>query len=183
MTDECNVTQRLAAWEESRRDFDLPDWESLPQLGLYMDQVILLLRQYLGPLSRGEEDKPITASIINNYVRLKVMPPPVKKKYSQVHLASLIIICVLKQSLSISDIQRMFPSDHSEEAIRLLYGDFVRQYRKMSGAFVKQVQATEGVRAAEGKELILMTAVVSSLAKDMTQFLLQDGEKAEKPEK
>lgn len=79
MTDECNVTQRLAAWEESRRDFDLPDWESLPQLGLYMDQVILLLRQYLGPLSRGEEDKPITASIINNYVRLKVMPPPVKK--------------------------------------------------------------------------------------------------------
>ena len=70
-----------------------------------------------------------------------------------------------------------------EEAIRLLYGDFVRQYRKMSGAFVKQVQATEGVRAAEGKELILMTAVVSSLAKDMTQFLLQDGEKAEKPEK
>ena len=182
MTDECNVTQRLAAWEESR-DFDLPDWESLPQLGLYMDQVILLLRQYLGPLSRGEEDKPITASIINNYVRLKVMPPPVKKKYSQVHLASLIIICVLKQSLSISDIQRMFPSDHSEEAIRLLYGDFVRQYRKMSGAFVKQVQATEGVRAAEGKELILMTAVVSSLAKDMTQFLLQDGEKAEKPEK
>ena len=183
MTDECNVIQRLAAWEESRKDFDLPDWESLPQLGLYMDQVILLLRQYLGPLSRGEEDKPITASIINNYVRLKVMPPPVKKKYSQVHLASLIIICVLKQSLSISDIQRMFPSDHSEEAIRLLYGDFVRQYRKMSGAFVKQVQATEGVRAAEGKELILMTAVVSSLAKDMTQFLLQDGEKAEKPEK
>ena len=183
MTDECNVIQRLAAWEESRKDFDLPDWESLPQLGLYMDQVILLLRQYLGPLSRGEEDKPITASIINNYVRLKVMPPPVKKKYSQVHLASLIMICVLKQSLSISDIQRMFPSDHSEEAIRLLYGDFVRQYRKMSGAFVKQVQTTEGVRAAEGKELILMTAVVSSLAKDMTQFLLQDGEKAEKPEK
>ena len=53
----------------------------------------------------------------------------------------------------------------------------------MSRALVKQVQAPEGVRAAEGKELILMTAVVSSLAKDMTQFLLQDGEKAEKPEK
>ena len=183
MTEGKSRAERLADWDKSRREFQLPTWESLPQLGLYMDQVILLLRQYLGPLSRGEEDKPITASIINNYVRLKVMPPPVKKKYSQVHLASLIIICVLKQSLSISDIQRMFPSDHSEEAIRLLYGDFVRQYRKMSGAFVKQVQATEGVRAAEGKELILMTAVVSSLAKDMTQFLLQDGEKAEKPEK
>ena len=78
MTDASRVAERLAAWEASLKDFRLPDWESLPQLGLYMDQVILLLRQYLGPLSRSEEDKPITASIINNYVRLKVMPPPVK---------------------------------------------------------------------------------------------------------
>ena len=76
MTEEREVARRLAAWEESRKAFDLPDWESLPRLGLYMDQVILLLTQYLGPLSRGEENKPITASIINNYVRLKVMPPP-----------------------------------------------------------------------------------------------------------
>ncbi len=176
MTDERSVAQRLAAWEESRKDFDLPDWESLPQLGLYMDQVILLLTQYLGPLSRSEEDKPITASIINNYVRLKVMPAPVKKKYSRVHLASLIIICVLKQSLSISDIQKIFPQDHSEEAVRLLYGDFVRQYRKVSGAFARQVQSTADLCAAGGKELILTAAVISSLAKDMTEFLLRSEE-------
>lgn len=176
MTDERSVAQRLAAWEESRKDFDLPDWESLPQLGLYMDQVILLLTQYLGPLSRSEEDKPITASIINNYVRLKVMPAPVKKKYSRVHLASLIIICVLKQSLSISDIQKMFPRDHSEEAIQALYGDFVCQYRKVSGAFARQVQTTEDLCAAGGKELILTAAVISSLAKDMTEFLLRSEE-------
>ena len=174
MTEEREVARRLAAWEESRKAFDLPDWESLPRLGLYMDQVILLLTQYLGPLSRGEEDKPITASIINNYVRLKVMPPPVKKKYSQVHLASLIIICVLKQSLSISDIQRMFPRDHSEEAVRLLYGDFVRQYRQVSDVFARQLGAAEELRGASGKELILTSAVLSSLAKDMTEFLLQE---------
>ena len=174
MTEEREVARRLAAWEESRKAFDLPDWESLPRLGLYMDQVILLLTQYLGPLSRGEEDKPITASIINNYVRLKVMPPPVKKKYSQVHLASLIIICVLKQSLSISDIQRMFPRDHSEEAIRLLYGDFVRQYRQVSDVFARQLGAAEELQGASGKELILTSAVLSSLAKDMTEFLLQE---------
>ena len=174
--DETTTARRLAEWEASLQKFHLPDWDSLPQLGLYMDQVILLLTQYLGPLSRNEEDKPITASIINNYVRLKVMPPPVKKKYSRVHLASLIIICVLKQSLSISDIQRMFPQDHSEEAICLLYGDFVRQYRKVSGAFARQVQTTEGLCAAGGKELILTAAVISSLAKDMTEFLLRSEE-------
>ena len=174
--DERTTARRLEEWEASLQKFHLPDWDSLPQLGLYMDQVILLLTQYLGPLSRNEEDKPITASIINNYVRLKVMPPPVKKKYSRVHLASLIIICVLKQSLSISDIQRMFPQDHSEEAICLLYGDFVRQYRRVSGAFARQVQTSEGLCAAGGKELILTAAVISSLAKDMTEFLLRSEE-------
>ena len=180
--DETTTARRLAEWEASLQKFHLPDWDSLPQLGLYMDQVILLLTQYLGPLSRNEEDKPITASIINNYVRLKVMPPPVKKKYSRVHLASLIIICVLKQSLSISDIQRMFPQDHSEEAICLLYGDFVRQYRRVSGVFARQVQTSEGLCAAGGKELILTAAVISSLAKDMTEFLLRSQERAEDPE-
>lgn len=180
--DETTTARRLAEWEASLQKFHLPDWDSLPQLGLYMDQVILLLTQYLGPLSRNEEDKPITASIINNYVRLKVMPPPVKKKYSRVHLASLIIICVLKQSLSISDIQRMFPQDHSEEAICLLYGDFVRQYRRVSGAFARQVQTSEGLCAAGGKELILTAAVISSLAKDMTEFLLRSQEREEDPE-
>ena len=183
MTDGSRVAERLAAWEDSLRDFSLPDWESLPQLGLYMDQVILLLRQYLGPLSRGEEDKPITASIINNYVRLKVMPPPVKKKYSRVHLASLIIICVLKQSLSISDIQKMFPQDHSEEAVRLLYDDFVSQYRKVSCAFAKQIQTADAILAAGGRELITAAAVISSLSKDMTEFLLRNEEQPENPEK
>lgn len=182
MTEGRGMAQRLAAWEESRRGFHLPDWESLPQLGLYMDQVILLLRQYLGPLSRGEEDKPITASIINNYVRLKVMPPPVKKKYSRVHLASLIIICVLKQSLSISDIQKMFPQDHSEEAVRLLYNDFVGQYSKVFGLFIHQIQTADEALLT-GSGLITAAAVISSLSKDMTEFLLQDEDRTEKTEK
>lgn len=174
MTEGKSRAERLADWDKSRRAFQLPTWDSLPQLGLYMDQVILLLRQYLGPLSRGEEDKPITASIINNYVRLKVMPPPVKKKYSRVHLASLIIICVLKQSLSISDIQKMFPEDHSEEAIRHLYDSFVRQYQKVSDLFVKQIQTADDTFEMGGAGLVTAVAALSSLAKDMTQFLLRD---------
>ena len=183
MTEGKSRAERLADWDKSRRESQLPTWESLPQLGLYMDQVILLLRQYLGPLSRGEEDKPITASIINNYVRLKVMPPPVKKKYSRVHLASLIIICILKQSLSISDIQKMFPADHSEEAIHHLYDSFVRQYQKVSDLFVKQIQTADDTFEMGGAGLVTAVAALTSLAKDMTQFLLRDEVPEEKTEK
>ena len=166
--------------------FSLPAWEALPELELYMDQVILLLSRYLSfPLS-GEsgEDKVITASIVNNYVRMKVMPPPVKKRYSRVHLAYLIIICTLKQSLSISCIQRLLPAEHSEERARTLYTDFVRQYRA-SVAFLRELDVSGetltlgGVKefgAGGESSLVTTSAILSTLSKALTEFLLQEEE-------
>lgn len=173
MTWEPSPVQRLAAWLEDLEKFDLPDWDSLPQLDLYMDQVILLLNRYLAPMVR--EEKYVTASIINNYVRMKVMPPPVKKRYARAHLAYLIIICTLKQSLSISCIQRMLPQDQSEEAVRRLYDDFVREYRAASQAFVRYVQSPESSLLPKGGgSFTTSTAVFATLAKDLTEYLLRD---------
>lgn len=162
------VAQRLSDWAGGIERFDLPDWDSLPQLELYMDQVIILLTQYLGPLTRGGGEKTVTASIINNYVRMKVMPPPVKKKYARIHLAYLIIICVLKQSLSISCIQRMLPEDYSEEAVRQLYDDFVRQYRSVSKVFIQHVQSDGDALGSP----ITSSAIISNLSKSLTEYLL-----------
>jgi len=165
---------------ENLEDFDLPDWDSLPELDLYMDQVILLLNRYLSPMV-GEE-KYVTASIINNYVRMKVMPPPVKKRYARVHLAYLLIICTLKQSLSISCIQRMLPPEHGEEDARALYTDFVRQYRA-SVAFLRGMDVSSGKLAlggmgqlgtGSGSSLVTTSAILSTLSKALTEFLLQE---------
>lgn len=179
------AAQRLAEWLRGLEKFDLPDWDDLPQLDLYMDQVILLLTRYLAPLERGGDEKTITASIINNYVRMKVMPPPVKKRYSRVHLAYLVMICTLKQSLSISCIQRLLPEDRSEETVRALYTDFVRQYRASSG-FLRGLplgcgRVTLSCGASLSLEgdgsLVTTSAILSTLSKSLTEFLLQeDGE-------
>ena len=175
--------QRLSEWLNKLEQFDLPDWESLPQLDLYMDQVILLLTRYLSPLDRYGEEKAITASIINNYVRMKVMPPPVKKRYSRVHLAYLVIICTLKQSLSISCIQRMLPEDCSEETVRMLYEAFVRQYRSSIRFLCSlPVQGNRLTIAADGASLALegegslvtTSAILSTLSKALTEYLLQE---------
>lgn len=172
---------RLAQWMEELERFELPDWESLPQLDLYMDQVILLLTRYLPPMARDSDERTITASIINNYVRMKVVPPPVKKRYSRVHLAYLVIICTLKQSLSISCIQRLLPADRSEEAVRDLYTQFLQQYRR-SIDFIRGIPVREGRMALEasgellvesGDGLILTTAILSTLSKSLTEFLLR----------
>ena len=87
----------------------LPEWDAIPDLGLYMDQVVVLLAQYLNfiPAMPGGKESFVTSSTINNYVRLKIMPAPVKRKYFRVHIAYLIMILTMKQSISISDVTRV----------------------------------------------------------------------------
>lgn len=177
-----DLAQRLVQWLNRLEQSDLPDWDDLPQLDLYMDQVILLLTRYLSPLVRCGEEKTITASIINNYVRMKVMPPPVKKRYSRVHLAYLVMICVLKQSLSISCIQRLLPDGHSEEDARSLYTSFVRQYRTVVKFLCSlpfrhgEVRVESGARLDldGGANMVTTSAIFSTLSKSLTEFLLQD---------
>ena len=85
----------------------LPYWEELPEIDLYMDQVIALMDKYLSFHKVDENTNIVTHSMINNYVKLGIMPAPVKKKYSREHIAYLIIICTLKQALPISDIRNL----------------------------------------------------------------------------
>ena len=102
------IGAKLRRWENYLNNFRLPQWDDLPDMDLYMDQVVMLLQRYLNFLPEDEHgNAAITASIINNYVRLKIMPPPVKKKYTRVHMAYLIMVCSLKQSVNIPYIQKM----------------------------------------------------------------------------
>lgn len=168
------ITGHLSQWLDGMEQFTLPEWEQLPQLELYMDQVILLLKQYLAPLHHGEEDKAITTSIINNYVRMKVIPPPVKKKYSRVHIASLIMICALKQSLSISCIQQMLAGAQNEESMCRLYDDFVGQYCTVRDSFTHQARNTDHpLLAQDTGKLLTSCAVISTLSTELTEFLLR----------
>ena len=56
----------------------IPKWNELPELDLYMDQVIVLMEKHL---NASKKDKLITPSMINNYVKLGIVPPPIKKQY------------------------------------------------------------------------------------------------------
>lgn len=79
----------------------LPQWEALPDFGLYMDQVIVLMERALeGVLPKGE----LTKSMVNNYVKVGLIPRPAGKKYGREHLALLLMICILKQALSMEEI-------------------------------------------------------------------------------
>lgn len=142
--DKSLLTEDLRHWEQFSRDYRLPEWESIPKFGLYMDQVIVLLEEYLHfiPAPTNEKEGFITASTINNYVRLKIMPAPEKRKYSRVHIVYLIMILTLKLSLSISDVQKLLPADADEETVRRIYLDYCEKFHRMLGAFAGDLHTT-----------------------------------------
>ncbi len=161
-----------ALWEKLAEEGSLPSWESIPDFGLYMDQVITLMEQYLSFLpERGEQT--VTASTINNYVRLKIMPAPVKRKYYRVHLAYLMMILPMKQSVAIADIPRILPPGTDSEAVRAAYEGYTRQFRRTAEFFRDQVSdVLKGLEGGGLNSLALESVLISSFARILTEELI-----------
>ena len=79
--------------------------EKIPEVDLYMDQVTSFVDEHLKKTKRSPEDKALTKTMINNYAKNKLLPPPEKKRYSREHLLMLIFIYYFKNFLPISDIK------------------------------------------------------------------------------
>lgn len=77
----------------------------IPAIELYMDQVTTFMDKHLSNNKRTPDDKILTKTMINNYAKNDLLPPPEKKKYSKEHVLTLIFIYYFKSILSISDIQ------------------------------------------------------------------------------
>lgn len=77
----------------------------IPNIPLYMDQVTTFMDSQLKGTKRYDSDKILTKTMINNYAKNDLLPPPLKKKYSKEHLLVLIFIYYFKSFLTITDIQ------------------------------------------------------------------------------
>ncbi|MDD6771198.1 MAG: DUF1836 domain-containing protein [Inconstantimicrobium porci] len=86
---------------------DTINLNEIPDLDLYMDQVITLFENKLSNGKRFDDDKLLTKTMINNYAKDKLLQPITNKKYSRENILLLILIYNLKQSLSISDIKTL----------------------------------------------------------------------------
>lgn len=176
------VAHKLRRWDKFITDYHLPEWETIPDFGLYMDQVIVLLEQYLSfiPSPAGTKEHFVTSSAINNYVRLKIMPAPVKRKYHRVHIAYLIMILTMKQSLSISDVQKVIPPDSSEEEVRVVYENYSEKFRRLALFFNQQVQSgaegihTPGQSTDNAVELLVIeSALIAGFSKILAEKLIR----------
>ena len=137
------VVGKLRRWEKFLAACRLPEWDAIPDFGLYMEQVVQLLKQYLDYLPPElKQAEPITAAAINNYVRTKLLPEPRKKRYYRIHIAYLIMICTLKQSLRLSMLPTLLPGDLAEADVKKAYAAFALRHQQCAKYFLEQVRLT-----------------------------------------
>ena len=101
-----------------------PKWSELPTIDLYLDQVLLYVNQ-LDSSSIVDDDKGLTAAMINNYVKNGHLDKPIKKKYSRRQLARLIVITCLKNVFAIQEISKTISSLTKDGDSEAMYDNFV----------------------------------------------------------
>ena len=81
--------------------------DQIPELDLYIDQILMLFEDKLGDNRRHEKDKILTKSMVNNYSKERMIRPMRGKKYTREQILQILLICSLKNMLSIGDIKRL----------------------------------------------------------------------------
>lgn len=108
-------------------EFHIPRFNELPRVPLYKDQVITYLENLVKVINIEGDEKIITPTMINNYVKQKVVSPPKDKKYNEKHLAYLIVVCLLKQVFSLQEICELINIQIESCPIEVAYDYFCEE--------------------------------------------------------
>lgn len=133
--DEC--IKKLFEYIEKIGNFKLPNYELLPSIPLYMEQVTKYINMSLAPLVNDDNSSLITGYMVNNYVKAKIINPPKDKQYDNEHIAYLIFITLLKNSASLKDIATFIELDKEFIKDRK---DLYNFYKKLQEQILQETQ-------------------------------------------
>lgn len=152
--------------------------QDIPDLDLYMDQVITLFENKLSSNKRNEDDKILTKTMVNNYAKDKLLLPIKNKKYSKENILILILIYNLKQSLSIADIKlitnKILQSENTN--IIKLYEDYVRISICDEEIFIKEVIDKLNNDLSDEEYLLFILSLInkSNMYKKLSENLIDN---------
>lgn len=164
----------------SIENFKLPRYRELPDVGLYLEQVVRYVNRYMY-LCNGNE---ITASMVSNYVKQKIIPGPKKKIYGAETVGYLIFVAFMKSILSLDEIKTM-------EVVRERSYDISVSYDYFCGEMENLLQVAYGLKETPdkigGKETVekeLLRAAVMAIAQKiyLSDYLRIVSELSQKPE-
>ena len=158
-------------------------WDAIPDLGLYMDQTVSFVQEQMSGWMRQENSDALTPSMINNYAKKGLIPRPEKRKYYRAHIALLLVIAFLKNTMSMDEIAAVFRT--FENDAQCIYKVFSQEEK----------DDRDAVRGTQEKEALLRFAVrvnrmqlslrdaVSALPKEETEKEEKEKPKGEKKSK
>ncbi|MBE6575786.1 MAG: DUF1836 domain-containing protein [Ruminococcaceae bacterium] len=178
-------------------DVDLSG-RDIPAIDLYLDQIITLASDRLAQNKRGEKDKLLTKTMINNYSKDGVIKPVKGKKYSREQIVQMMLVYSLKQNFSIGEIKQLFDGVYAAEGFdgdaliesydRFL--DFKAHEREACPGIVKELLASQGLDMQNDRDFFVgllgisaMSTYLRNVAQDMLALRYPLPEKDKEKEK
>ena len=145
--------------------YHLPRWNEIPEIDLYIDQVVSLLEKYLAHFIESDnsnDSRFITKTMINNYVKHNVIKSPINKKYGREHIASLFVIFILKQIYSIDEIKKLITLTIDTSETEQAYNRFCNELENAINMTFNDDNYIESSKLS--KEQYILRNVVQSFA-------------------
>lgn len=159
---------------ENIKNFKMPRYNELPSIDLYIDQVLSYIDGIFAPLGIAAEEKPLTSSMVNNYVKKGVVPPTIKKRYSKEHIAYLVIVYIAKQIFTIDEIGHMIKIQKSVYDIETAYNYICNEMEIiLSAIFTEQPLPQDTSRTLKPQRYFVRNTLISVAYKIHTQKLMQ----------
>lgn len=157
------------------------DPSDIPDMDLYMDQVTTFMDTHLSSSKRTEDEKILTKTMINNYAKNRLLPAPVKKRYSRNHILMLIFIYYFKNVISFNDIEQLFSpisekhfSKGSSPELTALYNEIFslehEQHQRLKEDVMAKFEAASETfqdAGSEDKDYLQLFAFICELAFDV----------------
>ena len=157
------------------QDFHMPRYDEIPDIDLYMDQLLAYIDKVLSPLIFPNTEKILTTSMVNNYVKQGILPPTVKKRYSRKHVIILIEICLAKQIYSIQEIGKLIDVQHATFDTKTSYNYICTELENaLKSTFANEPLFKDSGSSNEMSRLLVRNTVIAFAHKLHTQMLCEE---------
>ena len=152
-----NLNQSLA---DHMRNFRMPLYNQLPDMGLYLEQTVKYINQCLAPLSGCE----ITGSMVRNYVKMDLVANPEQKQYFADQIAHLIVITVLKTVLSLDHIQKLFTMQQATYSVPMAFDYFCMELENLILFRFGVTDAVQDIGVTSSREKDMLRSAITAVS-------------------
>ena len=178
-----DATDKVTEWAKNIHQYNAVEWERLPEIYLYMDQVLTYMDKQLCLFERTSNDCLLTSSMINYYVKDGVLRRPEQNNYSREHLALLMVICMLKQVLSIQDVSWMIKNLLKDASQSEMYDRFCSAQSSVLKEVCDRVETAASQGEADLTRLAIELSIEANARRTASERIISELAAAEEREK